>query len=105
MSYLLYGYPRSYPDTTAVAGIPVVAPLQSNVWKIYVKEGDEIKDDDQRIVELEAMKTSVSAHKITQPDVQVWVTPGDDTVGKVVKSIRVKEGEAVGAGAVLIELQ
>jgi len=36
---------------------------------------------------------------------KVWVTPGDDTVGKTVKSIRVKEGESVGAGTVLIELQ
>jgi urea carboxylase len=97
-------------DETAVVGIPVTAPLQANVWKIYVKEGDKIEDDDQRIVELEAMKTSVRLGcslllELLPTDIQVWITPGDDTVGKVVKTIRVKEGEAVGAGTVLLELE
>jgi biotin carboxyl carrier protein len=52
-----------------------------------------IKDDDQRIVELEAMKTSV------------WVTPGDDTVGKKILSFAVKEGDAVTPGQTLLYIE
>ena len=63
------------------------------MWKFYVKPGDVIKDDDQRIVELEAMKTSV------------WVTPGDDTVGKKVLSFAVNEGDAVNPGQVLLYIE
>lgn len=42
------------------SGTAVVAPLTASVWKFHVNIGDVIKDDDQRVVELEAMKTSVS---------------------------------------------
>lgn len=63
------------------------------MWKFYVKPGDVIEDDDQRIVELEAMKTSV------------WVTPGEDTKGKKVVSFAVKEGDTVAPGQVLLYLE
>lgn len=74
-------------------GTPVTAPLAASMWKFYVQPGDVIADDDQRIIELEAMKTSV------------WVTPGDDTVGKKVLSFAVKEGDAVQPGQVLLYLE
>ncbi|KAL1408594.1 hypothetical protein Q8F55_005407 [Vanrija albida] len=74
-------------------GTPIPAPLSANVWKFYVKPGDIIEDDDQRIVELEAMKTSV------------WVTPGEETKGKKVVSLAVKEGDSVSPGQVLLYLE
>lgn len=74
-------------------GTPVTAPLAASMWKFYVQPGDVIADDDQRIIELEAMKTSV------------WVTPGDDTVGKKVLSLAVKEGDSVQPGQVLLYLE
>lgn len=96
-------------EAVVSTGTAVVAPLSANVWKFHVNVGDIIKDDDQRVVELEAMKTSVSPQfspascKLT--GCQVWVTAGEDTVGKKVVSFTVKPGDSVDPGSVLLYLE
>ncbi|KIR50865.1 urea carboxylase [Cryptococcus gattii Ru294] len=41
-------------------GVPIASPLPASVYKILINVGDTIKSDEQNLVELEAMKTSVS---------------------------------------------
>lgn len=41
-------------------GLPIASPLPASVYKILINLGDTIKSDEQNLVELEAMKTSVS---------------------------------------------
>ena len=67
----------------------VKAPLPGNIFKILVKEGDEIKTGDNLLV-MEAMKmeNDIRAEK-----------------SGTVAAIKVSEGEAVLQGAVLIELK
>lgn len=82
------------PKTTAdFPGEPVTSPLSASVWKVLVKEGDIIEDDEQHVVELEAMKTSV------------FVAAGDDTKGKKVTGIAVQHADPVNPGMPLIYLE
>ncbi|MBN1924737.1 MAG: biotin/lipoyl-binding protein [Prolixibacteraceae bacterium] len=69
-------------------GFSVLAPLPGNIFKILVKEGDEVKKGDTVLV-MEAMKmeNNVLAEK-----------------EGIVKEIKVKEGQAVLQGDVLIEM-
>jgi len=59
--------------------------MSGNIWKILVKEGDKIKADDELMI-MEVMKMEVP---VTSP------------MDGVVKSLKVKEEDAVEADAVV----
>ena len=63
----------------------VLAPMSGNIWKIVVKEGDQIKEDDELMI-MEVMKMEVP---VTSP------------CAGVVKALKVKEEDAVEAEVVL----
>ena len=67
----------------------VCAHITGTVWKIEVKEGDEVEED-QTVVILESMKMEMPVE-----------SPEDGKVG----SIAVKEGQAVEEGDVLLTLE
>ena len=67
----------------------ILAPLAGNVWKIQVKEGDQIEEDDEIII-MEAMKMETPIY-----------APHDGTI----KSLKVKEGDAVEEDDVLAVLE
>ncbi|WVQ77236.1 urea carboxylase [Cryptococcus sp. DSM 104548] len=77
----------------AASGLPIVSPLAATVWKILLHPGDVVEDEEQNVVELEAMKTSV------------FVPAGEEVVGKKVKSVVVKEGDGVSPGDVLVYVE
>lgn len=63
----------------------ICAPMSGNIWKILVKAGDKVKADDELMI-MEVMKMEVP---VTSP------------IGGVVKSLAVKEEDAVEADAVV----
>lgn len=63
----------------------VCAPMSGNIWKILVKEGDNVKADDELMI-MEVMKMEV-----------LVTSPMDGEV----KGLKVKEEDAVEADAVL----
>jgi acetyl-CoA carboxylase biotin carboxyl carrier protein len=67
----------------------IVAPMSGNIWKILVKEGDKVNEDDEIII-MEAMK------------MEIPVTAAE---AGVVKSVLVKEGDPVEANDVLAEVE
>lgn len=69
--------------------VSVTAPLPGNVFKVLVKEGDEVKAGDNLLV-MEAMKmeNDIIAEK-----------------SGVVASVKVSEGDTVLQGAVLVEFK
>lgn len=67
----------------------VKASMAGNVWKITVKEGETVEED-QDIVILESMKMEIPI-------------PADDE--GTVKEIRVKEGDFVNEGDILAIIQ
>jgi len=67
----------------------VKAPLPGNIMKLFIKEGDTVKVDDNLLI-YEAMKMEN--------------TLKSDKAG-VVKSIHIKEGDAVLQDAVLLEIE
>ena len=69
--------------------IEITAPMSGKMWKILVKAGDSIGEDDEVAI-LEAMKMEIPV-----------VSPADGTV----KEIMVKEGDAVEAEAVIMTLE
>lgn len=75
------------------SGEPVASPLSATVWKVLVSEGDIIESDEQQVVELEAMKTSV------------FVAAGEGMKGKKVSGIPVVHGDAVAPGAALVYIE
>ncbi|MFH1136696.1 MAG: acetyl-CoA carboxylase biotin carboxyl carrier protein subunit [Pseudomonadota bacterium] len=66
----------------------ITAPMSGKMWKILVKVGDAVTEDDEVAI-LEAMKMEIPV-----------VTPETGTI----KEIKVKEGEAVEAEAVIMVL-
>jgi biotin carboxyl carrier protein len=71
-----------------VADTQVPSELNANVWKIEVKPGDQVQEEDTLII-LESMKMEIPV-----------VAPKAGTI----KSIAVAEGDAVIEGQVLITL-
>lgn len=71
-----------------MADINVPSELNANVWKIEVKPGDQVAEDDTLII-LESMKMEIPV-----------VAPKAGTV----KSISVNEGDAVTEGQILVIL-
>lgn len=67
----------------------ILSPLAGNVWKINVKEGDQVEEDDEIII-LEAMKMETPIY-----------APADGTL----KSLNVKEGDSVEEDDVLAVLE
>ena len=67
----------------------ITAPMSGKMWKILVNVGDSVSEDDEVAI-LEAMKMEIPV-----------VTPGDGTI----KEIKVKEGDAVEAEAVIMTLE
>ncbi|KIR97121.1 urea carboxylase [Cryptococcus deuterogattii 2001/935-1] len=74
-------------------GLPIASPLPASVYKILINLGDTIKSDEQNLVELEAMKTSV------------LVPAGEGMSGKRVAGVRVVEGDFVNPGDALVYLE
>ncbi|CEN62479.1 Putative Acetyl-/propionyl-coenzyme A carboxylase alpha chain [Aspergillus calidoustus] len=68
---------------------PIEAPLNANVWKVEVKEGDKL-DTDQVVVILEAMKLEIA------------VRSEASVVGSVVEKILVQQGDSIEAGKPLM---
>ena len=71
-----------------MASKDVATDVAGNVWKVLVKPGQEVNEDDTLII-MEAMKMEIPV-----------VAPGS---GRVVE-ILVEEGEAVGEGEVVVRL-
>ncbi len=67
----------------------ILAPLAGNVWKINMKEGDKVEEDDEIII-MEALKMETPIY-----------APKDG----VIKSIAVKEGDNVEEDAVLAVIE
>lgn len=74
-------------------GQPVASPLSASVWQVLVKVGDVIESDEQHVVELEAMKTSV------------FVSAGEGMAGRKVSGIAVAHADAVDPGTALVYLE
>lgn len=72
--------------------IPVEAPVNANVWKVQVEEGDKLKDD-QIVVILEAMKLEINVN--AEPAM----------AGATVEKLVVKPNDVVEAGASLMLLR
>ncbi|KAL9594051.1 MAG: hypothetical protein Q9219_007241 [cf. Caloplaca sp. 3 TL-2023] len=70
--------------------LPLYSPHNANLWRLLVREGEPITSTEQTVAVLEAMKLEIS------------VPAGEDAVGGVVEKVLVREGEVVGAGAVLV---
>ena len=78
------------PAAAAPAGGETVeAPMPGNVWKVLVKEGQEVKDGETLII-LEAMKME---NEIPSP------------CDGVVASLHVNEGDAVNGGDILVSVK
>ncbi len=72
--------------------IAVEAPLNANVWKVEVKEGDVVKDE-QIVSILEAMK------------LEIPVKTDESMVGAKVEKLLVKPNDVVQAGNPLMLLR
>lgn len=84
--------PAAAPAPAAAApagGTTVEAPMPGNVWKIIVKEGQQVKEGETLII-LEAMKME---NEIPAP------------CDGVVASLHVAEGAAVNGGDLLVSLK
>ena len=70
----------------------IEAPLNANVWKVEIKEGDKIEKE-KIVTILEAMK------------LEIPVRPEDDMEGATVEKVLVKPNDVVQAGNPLILLR
>lgn len=76
-------------DTLDSNIIPIEAPLNANVWKVEVNEGDQVKPD-HVVVILEAMKLEIA------------VRPEPAAVGTKVEKVLVQQGDSIEAGKPLL---
>lgn len=67
----------------------VTAPMSGSIWKIQVKVGDQVKEEDELVI-LEAVKMEIPVY-----------SPAD---GKIAE-IKVSEGDQVEANQLLIVLE
>ena len=70
----------------------IEAPLNANVWKVEIKEGDKIEKE-KIVTILEAMK------------LEIPVRPEDEMEGATVEKVLVKPNDVVQAGNPLILLR
>ncbi|MDK2819002.1 MAG: acetyl-CoA carboxylase biotin carboxyl carrier protein subunit [Spirochaetota bacterium] len=82
--------PQSTTSSVSVTGkgIPIIAPMQGNIWKIVKNIGDTVKTGETILI-LEAMKMENNI-----------IAPKDGTI----VSLLVKEGQLVDSGSTLVEL-
>lgn len=73
--------------------MPIEAPLNANVWKVLVQEGDTI-DKDRVVVILEAMKLEIAVRAEEQFS--------DGTSTATVEKILVKPNDVIQAGKPLM---
>lgn len=66
----------------------IIAPMGANIWKILVKDGDSVNENDDLMI-LEAMKMEIPVQAVCSGIV----------------SLKVKEGEPVEADAVLASIE
>lgn len=69
--------------------LPVEAPLNANVWKVEVSQGDKIGKD-QVVIILEAMKLEIA------------VRADPAAVGTTVEKVLVQQGDSIEAGKPLL---
>ena len=69
--------------------VEILTQAPGNVWKVLVKEGDSVKAGDTLFI-LEVMKTEV---------------PHDAESNGVVKTLHVKEEDAVDVGQLAVEIE
>lgn len=67
----------------------ITSPMGGNMWKMLVKEGDEVKEGEE-IAILESMKMEI---------------PIESTADGIVKSVSVAEGDFVQEGAVIVTIE
>lgn len=77
------------PSSAPAGATTIESPMPGNIWKIEVKEGQEVKSGDVLLI-LEAMKMENEI-----------MAPADG----VVASIHVAEGAAVNGGDILVSLK
>ncbi|QUH19825.1 biotin/lipoyl-containing protein [Alkaliphilus sp. B6464] len=80
---------KSAPSAAPAGATTIEAPMPGNIWKIEVKEGQQVKSGDVLLI-LEAMKMENEI-----------MAPADG----VVASIHVAEGAAVNGGDILVSLK
>ncbi len=82
-----------------------MAPMTSSVWKIMVKEGDVVKENDVLVI-LEAMKMEIRELKSTYECMKLMIAVRVDALGdgKTVKRIGVKSGSLMDPGQVILTL-
>lgn len=68
--------------------VAIESPVQANVWKVLVKEGDTLLAD-QKVSILEAMKMEID------------VAVPDKATGAIVERLLIKPGDTVESGQVL----
>lgn len=78
---------KTDPDIT-----PIEAPLNANVWKVEISEGDEVTKE-KVVTILEAMK------------LEIPVRADEDVVGWTVEKVLVKPNDVVQAGNPLVLLR
>ncbi len=81
--------PAATSAAVPAGGTTVESPMPGNVWKIIVKEGQEVKEGDTLLI-LEAMKME---NEIPAP------------CDGVVASLHVAEGAAVNGGDILVSIK
>lgn len=69
--------------------IPIEAPLNANVWKVEINQGDKIEHD-QAVVILEAMKLEIA------------VRADPAAVGTTVEKVLAQQGDSIEAGKPLL---
>lgn len=69
--------------------LPVEAPLNANVWKVEVSQGDKIGKD-QVVIILEAMKLEIA------------VRADPAVVGTTVEKVLIQQGDSIEAGKPLL---
>jgi len=72
-----------------MARIEVLSDITGTVWKVLVKEGDKVREDDPLLI-VESMKMEIP---LTAPE------------DAVVKEVRISEGVAVVEGEVAVVLE
>lgn len=69
--------------------LPIEAPLNANIWKVEINQGDTINQD-QVVVILEAMKLEIA------------VRADPAAVGTKVEKVLVQQGDSIEAGKLLM---
>jgi len=86
---LLWWFARAEANCVDPEVLPIEAPLNANVWKVEVNQGDNIGKD-QVVIILEAMKLEIA------------VRADPAAVGTTIEKILVQQGDSIEAGKPLL---